>query len=130
MESARTPNASRTRARTHPRAGRIHSHSHRHIHRQNSGEARIHRHLGERASAMDGRSAAIIRTKFEYAPGASRLHCTVCGKYGYPGGSWADDCKQGHPYVCRLGCGRRFSSLIGRSAHERPRRCDHHHEVR
>lgn len=46
-----------------------------------------------------------------------RVKCTVCGKPGYAGGSWQDQCRAGHPFVCS--CGRRFYSKAGLSSHRR-----------
>jgi hypothetical protein len=44
-----------------------------------------------------------------------KVQCLVCGRRGYPGGSWQDACRAGHPYVC--GCGRRFSTKQGLMSH-------------
>lgn len=37
-----------------------------------------------------------------------KVACIVCGRRGYPSGTWQDSCRRGHR-ACRNGCGRLMS---------------------
>lgn len=51
-----------------------------------------------------------------------RVKCSVCGAIGYPGGSWQEGHRTGHPFECSI-CQRVFINVQGIAAHRR------HHEM-
>lgn len=57
--------------------------------------------------------------QFEYVgPKGTRMRCVTCGTTGYPGGSWQEKCREGHPYQCP-DCERVFATAQGAAAHQR-----------
>jgi hypothetical protein len=60
---------------------------------------------------------------FSSAHHREKVQCVICGRSGYPGGSWQVACRRGHPWSCS--CGRRFNGLAGIAGHLRQAGQDH-----